>query len=78
MLFRVERSLADVRDGDYGAIRLLLFESGTEPVDAGVAKHVKRRELSATASNHKKTRTGGVVSAKISRTNFSITRVREN
>ena len=42
MPFRVERSSADVRDGFYGAVRLLLFKSGSEPVDAGVAIHVKR------------------------------------
>ena len=42
MPFRVERSSADVRDGFYGAVRLLLLESGSEPVDAGVAIHVKR------------------------------------
>ena len=42
MPFRVERSSADVRDRFYGAVRLLLFESGYEPVDAGVAVHVKR------------------------------------
>ena len=41
MPFRVERSLTDVRDGFYGAVRLLLFESGSEPVDAGIAVHVK-------------------------------------
>ena len=42
MPFRAERSSADVGDGFYGAVRLLLFESGAEPVDAGVAIHVKR------------------------------------
>ena len=42
MPFRVERSSAYVRDGFYGAVRPLLFESGSEPVDAGVAVHVKR------------------------------------
>ena len=42
MPFPVKRSSADVRDGFYGAVRLLLFESGSEPVDAGVAVHVKR------------------------------------
>ena len=42
MPFRVEGSSADVRDEFYGAVRLLLFESGSEPVDAGVAVHVKR------------------------------------
>ena len=42
MPFRVERSSADVRDGFYGAVRLLPFESGSEPVHAGVAVHVKR------------------------------------
>ena len=42
MPFRVERSSADVRDGFYGAVRLLLFESGSKPVDAGIAVHVKR------------------------------------
>ena len=41
MIFRVERSSADVRDGFYGAVRLLLFESGSEPVNAGIAVHVK-------------------------------------
>ena len=41
MPFRVERSSADVRDGFYGAVRLLMFTSGSEPVDAGVAVHVK-------------------------------------
>ena len=42
MSFRVERSSADVCDGFYEAIRLLLFESGAESIDAGVAIHVKR------------------------------------
>ena len=42
MPFRVERSSADERDGFFGVVRLLLFESGSEPVDAGVAIHVKR------------------------------------
>ena len=42
MPFRVQRSSADVRDGFYGAVRLLLFESGSEPIDAGIAVHVKR------------------------------------
>ena len=39
MPFRVERSSADVRDGSYGAVRLLQFESGSKPVDAGIAVH---------------------------------------
>ena len=26
----------------YGAVRLLLFESGSKPVDAGIAVHVER------------------------------------
>ena len=42
MSFRVERSSADVRDEFYGAVRVLMFESGSEPVDAGIAVHVKR------------------------------------
>ena len=42
MTFRVERSSADVRNGFYGPVRLLLFESGSEPVDAGVAVNMKR------------------------------------
>ena len=44
MPFRVECGSADVRDGFYGAVRLLLFESGAgaEPVDASVATHVER------------------------------------
>ena len=40
--FRVERSSDYVRHGFYGAVRLLLFESGAELVDAGVEIHVKR------------------------------------
>ena len=39
--FQVERSSADVHHGVYGVVRLLLFESGCEPVDEGVAIHVK-------------------------------------
>ena len=79
MPFRVERSSADVRDGFYRAVRLILFESGSEPVDADVAVHVKRACASATASQSGETRTGGVVSsAKISRTNFSIADVKAN
>ena len=42
MPFRVESSSADSRDGFYRAVRLLLFESGSESVDAGIAVHVKR------------------------------------
>ena len=42
MPFRVERGSADVRGGFYGAVRLLLFESGAEPVDASVPIHVER------------------------------------
>ena len=42
MFFRVERTSSDVRHGLYGAGRLLLLESGAEPVDAGVAIDVKR------------------------------------
>ena len=42
MPFRVKRSSADVRDGFYGPVRLLLFESGAEPVDEDFAIHVKR------------------------------------
>ena len=42
MPFRVERSSSDLGDGFYGAVRLHLFESGAEPVDAGVALHVKQ------------------------------------
>ena len=40
--FRVERSSADVLYGFYGAVRLLLLESGADPIDAGVTIHVKR------------------------------------
>ena len=42
MPLRVESSSADVRDGCYETVRLLLFESGAEPADAGVAIHVRR------------------------------------
>ena len=42
MPFRVERSSADIRDGFYGTVLLLLFESGAKPVDASVAVHVER------------------------------------
>ena len=41
MPFRVEGSSADVRDGFYVTVRLRLFESGSEPVETGVAVHVK-------------------------------------
>ena len=41
MCLRVERSAADVCDGFYGAVRLLLVENGTEPVDASVAIYVE-------------------------------------
>ena len=40
--FRVERSSADIRDGFYGTVRLLLLEGGAKPVDASVAVHVER------------------------------------
>ena len=40
--FRVERSSADVRDGFYGTVLLLLFEGGANPLDASVAVHVER------------------------------------
>ena len=53
MLFRVERSLADVRDGDYGAVRLLLFERAPNPLMQASQSTSNGRELSATASNHK-------------------------
>ena len=42
MPFQVERSSADVRDGFYGAVRLLLFESCAKPVDSSAALHVER------------------------------------
>ena len=42
MPFRVKRSAADIRDGFYGAVRLLLFESGAKPVNASVAVLVER------------------------------------
>ena len=42
MPFLVERSSADVRDGLYGTVLLLLFEGGAKPVDASVAVHVER------------------------------------
>ena len=42
MPFRVERSSTDIRDGFYGAVRLLLLESGAKPVFESVAVHVKR------------------------------------
>ena len=42
MPFRVERSSADIHDGVYGTVRLFLFESGAQPVDASVAAHVER------------------------------------
>ena len=40
--FRVERSSADIRDGFYGTVLLLLLEGGAKPVDASVAVHVER------------------------------------
>ena len=39
---RVERSLADTRDGFRGTVRLFLFKGGAKPVDAGVTVHVER------------------------------------
>ena len=79
MSFRVERSSADVRDGFYGAVRLLLFESGSEPVDAGIAVHVKRACAVGDGVPIRETRTDGIVSsAKISLTNFSIAGVEAN
>ena len=42
MPFRLERGSADIRDGFYGTVLLLLFESGAKPVDASVAVHVER------------------------------------
>ena len=40
--FRVERSSADVRDGFYGTVLMLLLEGGGKPVDTSVAVHVGR------------------------------------
>ena len=40
--YRVERSSADIRDGFYGTVILLLFEDGGKPVDASVTVHVER------------------------------------
>ena len=48
MLFRVERSSADVRDGFDGTVLLFLFEGGAKPVDASVAVH-KRRARAASS-----------------------------
>ena len=79
MTFRVERSSADVRDGFYGAVRLILFREGRQ------IRRCKRRNTRGTAVSRRsaypleKTRIGGVASsAKISHTNYSITGVNAN
>ena len=41
MPLRVERIAADIHDGFYGTVLLLLFEGGAKPVDASVAVHVE-------------------------------------
>ena len=79
MPFRAERSSADVCDGFYGGVRLLLFESGSEPVDAGFAIQVKWACAVDDGVPIRETRTGGAVSsAKISLANFSIAGVKVN
>ena len=42
MPFRVESISADTRDRSYGAVSLLLFESGAKPIDSSVTEHVER------------------------------------
>ena len=39
MPFRLELSSADIRNGFYGAVRLLLFESGAEPIDESASQY---------------------------------------
>ena len=68
---RVERSSADIRDGVYGFVFLLLFERSAKPVDAQYTWN--ECDPSTTASQLGKTRSGEVASsARTSRTNFSI------
>ena len=42
MPFRVKRSSADIGDGFYGTVLLLLIEGGAKPVNASVAVLVER------------------------------------
>ena len=79
MPFRVERSSADIRDGFYGAVRLLLFESGSKPVDAGIAVHLKRACVVGDGVSIRENEDRRVVSsANDSLTNFSISGVKAN
>ena len=79
MPFRVERSSADIRDGFYGTVLLLLFESGANPSMQAPQFTWNGREPSTTASHLGKTKIGGVASSvRISRTNFSIAGVNVN
>ena len=69
MTLGIEGGAADIRDGLHGAVRLLLFKRSTKTVDARVAVCLDGREPSATASQSRKTKIGGVASsARISRT----------
>ena len=79
MPFRVERSSADIRDGFYGTVLLLLFEGGANPSMQAPQFTWNGREPSTTASHLGKTKIGGVASSvRISRTNFSIAGVNAN
>ena len=42
MPFRLERGSADIRDGFYATVPLLLFEGGAKPVDASVVVYMER------------------------------------
>lgn len=42
MPFRVEGSAANIGDGPYGAVGLLLAKRGTQTIDAVIAVHLER------------------------------------
>ena len=64
MPFRVERSSADIRDGFYGTVLLLLFEGGANPSMQAPQFTWNGREPSTTASHLGKTKIGGVASCR--------------
>ena len=42
MPLRVERCMADIRDGFHGTVRLFLFKGGAKFAEVSVAEHVER------------------------------------
>ena len=79
VLLIVEGGSADIDNGAYGAIRLFLFEGGSEASGTGVAIEAEGPKRVMTASQSGKTSIGNAASsARRARTVSSIAKVKSN